>query len=136
MEGSSVGPHPFGAALVELPATRAYVRRIAEVEGDHARLAAHHYLRYLGDLSGGLAIARMVARHYGLAPEQLSMYRFDGIDKPTVYKDGYRLRLDGLGFTPEQERAYIEEVGRGFQHSKAVFRELDERSRGLVGTAA
>lgn len=120
----------------ELPATRAYVRRIAEVEHDHARLAAHHYLRYLGDLSGGQAIGRMVSRHYGLTEEHLSMYRFAGIDKPKVYKDGYRLKLDNLGLTPEQQEAFIEEAGLGFQHNKAVFQALDELSRRLSGAAA
>ncbi|NUL46606.1 biliverdin-producing heme oxygenase [Cellulosimicrobium funkei] len=123
-------------APAELPAARAYVLRIAEVEHDHARLAAHHYLRYLGDLSGGQAIGRTVSRHYGLTEEHLSMYRFVGIDKPKVYKDAYRLKLDSLGFTSEQEEAFIEEAGLGFQHNKAVFQQLDDLSRQRAGAAA
>lgn len=123
-------------APAELPATRAYVLRIAAVEHDHARLAAHHYLRYLGDLSGGQAIGRMVSRHYGLTEEHLSMYRFAGIEKPKVYKDGYRLKLDSLELTPEQEEAFIEEAGLGFQHNKAVFQELDVLSRQRDGAVA
>lgn len=123
-------------APAELPSTRAYVRRIAEVEHDHARLAAHHYLRYLGDLSGGQAIGKMVSRHYGLNPDQLAMYRFEGIEKPKVYKDGYRLKLDSLGLMPEQEDAFIEEASRGFQFNKDMFRDLDGLSRRLAGVAA
>src|SRR5699024_9372806 len=59
---------------VQLPATKTYVARINEVATDPARLTAHHYLRYLGDLSGGLAIARLVQRHYGIGAHQLNMY--------------------------------------------------------------
>jgi heme oxygenase (biliverdin-producing, ferredoxin) len=119
-----------------LPATRAYVRRIAEVEEDCARLAAHHYLRYLGDLSGGQAIGRMVSRHYGLTEDQLAMYRFEGIEKPKAYKDGYRLKLDTLGLSPEQEDAFIEEASRGFRLNREMFRELDGLSRRLARAAA
>jgi len=119
-----------------LPATQAYVQRIAEVEHDDARLAAHHYLRYLGDLSGGQAIGRLVARHYGLTKDHLAMYAFEGIDKPKVYKDGYRLKLDALGLAPDREDAFIDEAGLGFQLNKAVFQQLDELSRQLAGAAA
>ena len=43
------------------PATSRYVERIGEIADDPVRLIGHHYIRYLGDLSGGQAIATMVA---------------------------------------------------------------------------
>jgi heme oxygenase (biliverdin-producing, ferredoxin) len=108
-----------------VPATRAYLQRLVEVERDGARLAAHHYLRYLGDLSGGQAVGRLVSRHYGLAADQLSMYRFEGIGRPKDYKDAYRRKLDALGFSPTQEDAFIDEASRGFRLHREVFRELE-----------
>ncbi len=40
----------------------AYARRIASIASDPARLAAHAYVRYLGDLNGGQVVGRIVAR--------------------------------------------------------------------------
>lgn len=64
-----------------LPATEAYIAHLASIPAnDTVRWVAHHYTRYLGDLSGGQAIARIVARHYGATAEQLSFYDFAGIE--------------------------------------------------------
>lgn len=106
-----------------VPATLALVEHISSglsVE----RLLAHHYLRYLGDLSGGLAIGKLVARHYGIAPEALNMWRFDGIEKPKLFKDHYRATLDANDFSPAQQQAFIEESGLGYQLNQAVFADL------------
>src|SRR5690606_16606580 len=51
-----------------VPATEAYAARIREIgeEGWVAGLVAHHYTRYLGDLSGGQMIAKRVSRQHEL----------------------------------------------------------------------
>ena len=59
-----------------LPATIEYVARIKATAQATERFLAHHYLRYLGDLSGGQAVAALVARHYGIARDALTMYSF------------------------------------------------------------
>ncbi|MGO1182407.1 MAG: heme oxygenase (biliverdin-producing) [Micrococcaceae bacterium] len=119
-------------APVELSSTADYAERLREVANDPARLAAHHYLRYLGDLSGGLAIARLVQRHYEVSDDQLNMYTFASIDKPKLYKDAYRDQLDALGFTPEQQDDFIAEANRGFAYNKSVFVELGSYSDSLA----
>lgn len=109
-------PHP-------VPATVALAERIRS--GLPAeRLLAHHYLRYMGDLSGGLAIALLVGRHYGVDSEALNMYTFPDISKPKVFKDGYRDRLDSAALTPEQQDAFIEEAALGYKLNQAVFHDL------------
>ena len=113
---------------VQLKATEVYASRIREVTERPELLTAHHYLRYLGDLHGGLAIAKMVKRHYGLPDEQLQMYTFEGIPKPKLYKDLYRERLNQVGFTRPQEDAFIHEVLAGFEYHKTIFDELLEYS--------
>ncbi|MBK7529095.1 MAG: biliverdin-producing heme oxygenase [Piscinibacter sp.] len=51
------------------PAARAYAARIAEIErNEPVLLVAHAYVRYLGDLSGGQALRKIVARALGLVP--------------------------------------------------------------------
>lgn len=117
-----------------VPATLAYAARIEEVgrNEDPSLLLAHHYLRYLGDLSGGQAIGKLVMRHYGAPVEAMSMWHFEGIEKPKVYKDHYRELLDGYG-TEEQQAAVIDEAIGGFQLNRNMFLDLDKASKQLAG---
>ena len=112
-----------------LPATQDYVRHIRAAADDPARIVAHHYLRYLGDLSGGQIIGRLVERHYGIAQDDLSMWRFDGIDKHKPYKDEYRAKLDVYAVTPERVSSLLEEAAKGFTLNKALFRDLLTQSQ-------
>ena len=60
-----------------LAAGELYARRIAKAaEGDGTRLIAHAYTRYLGDLSGGQILQRLLARSLDLQPSELSFYDF------------------------------------------------------------
>src|SRR6195952_4929581 len=60
------------AGIALLPAGEAYARRIAEAaEGNGDRLIAHAYTRYLGDLSGGQILKRLLAKKPGLQPSEL-----------------------------------------------------------------
>ena len=92
------------------------------------RFLAHHYLRYLGDLSGGQAIAALVARHYGIPAEALSMYRFTELPKPKIFKDSYRELLDNAPLTEEQRQALIDETVEGFRINASLFAQLGRLS--------
>lgn len=111
-------------ATVCLPSTREYVRRIESTAGAPERFLAHHYLRYLGDLSGGQAVAALMARHYGVPAEGLTMYRFEELPKPKVFKDRYRTLLDDAPFTEAQREAFLDEAMAGFDLNAQVFDEL------------
>ena len=105
-----------------LPATAAYVERIRAVAvGPWTGYLAHHYTRYLGDLSGGQAIGAMIARHYGATPEQLAFFRFDAIDKPVVYKREYREALDALQVGDGELERIVAEAKIVFVYNAAVF---------------
>lgn len=123
---SGLGPEP-----IQLKATERYVQRLREVAAEPARLAAHHYLRFLGDLSGGLVIAKLVQRHYGIPQSQLNMYTFSSIEKPKLYKDAYRENLDRLQLNLEHQAWFVEEANLGFALNKAVFEELAEFTAGV-----
>ncbi|GGM18723.1 biliverdin-producing heme oxygenase [Micromonospora yangpuensis] len=107
-------------------AAAGYAARIRAVCADSPeRFIAHHYTRYLGDLSGGLHIGRSVARRYGLSDDfGVAFYRFDGIPRPKVYKDAYRARLDALPLSEPAEAALLEEVLVAYRHNTAVFADL------------
>ncbi|MGY5764017.1 biliverdin-producing heme oxygenase [Brachybacterium sp. DNPG3] len=105
-----------------LPATVRYVERI-EAASTPA-LLAHHYLRYLGDLSGGQAIGALVARHYGIPCERLTMWDFSEIDAPKRVKDDYRERLDRIVDAQVQEE-YLEEARAGYVLAGELFTALE-----------
>ena len=118
-----------------LPATRAYVERIGSVERPEA-LVAHHYVRLLGDLSGGQAIASLVARHYAVPDAALTLYRFDGIDKAKPYKDAYRATLDALQLDAETQALVVREAIRTFRLNQAVFADLEQARSGALRAAS
>ncbi len=108
-----------------LPATVAYVTHLrALAQSDNLRCLAHHYTRYLGDLSGGQAISRLVARHYGATAEQLSFYRFDDIGDIVKYKRAYRDGLNALTLSKEEVDDLVAEVDAAFTFNGAIFDEL------------
>jgi heme oxygenase len=108
-----------------LPATSAYIAHLRSLTGaDSVRCLAHHYTRYLGDLSGGQAIAALVARYYGASPEQLGFYRFDAIDSIVLYKRAYRDSLNRMTLPPGDVDALVAEVDAAFTFNGAVFDEL------------
>src|SRR5690625_4488391 len=61
-----IGEH-WRDVIDPVPATAEYVERIREVgrEGWMPAIIAHHYTRYLGDLSGGQIIAKRMVRQHG-----------------------------------------------------------------------
>lgn len=118
--------------LSAVPATADYACRIREVadEGWTAGIIAHHYTRYLGDLSGGQVIARRVIRQFGFGAEGASFYDFTALGDLTVFKNRYREVLDAYGEVlpePEQQRM-LDEVRAAYRHNTAVFIDL-ERER-------
>lgn len=108
---------------VDSPAAQRYRDRIAELSWGGA-LVAHHYTRYLGDLSGGQAMGRILDREFALDGEGLAFYAFGVRVKP--YKDGYRDRLDGLGLDTAEIERMVDEVKIAFGLNQAVFDELAE----------
>jgi len=107
-----------------LPATRVYADRVREVGGSLPHYAAHAYTRYLGDLSGGQIVKRMIERHYDLADGGLAFYTFPDIPKVKVFKDVYRDRLDGLDLDPAEMATTVSEAQLAFRLNRALFSAL------------
>lgn len=109
-----------------LPATQAYADALTTMGRESIEfLLAHHYVRYMGDLSGGLIIQRMVQRHYNIAEEGLNFYAFTEIAKPKPYKDRYRELLDTTDFSRSQKDAILDFAAESFELNRAVFVDLD-----------
>ncbi|MGW4567447.1 biliverdin-producing heme oxygenase [Streptomyces sp. NPDC004561] len=117
------------AGLSALPATRAYADRVREcAERWPGGYVAHHYTRYLGDLSGGQIIRDRAERTWGFPRkgDGVRFYVFEDIPNPAAFKRGYRELLDGIRADDLERQRVVAECGRAFAHNTAVFGALGE----------
>lgn len=115
--------------LEPLPATAAYAERVAECARDWpAGYVAHHYTRYLGDLSGGQIIRGTAEKTWGFERkgDGVRFYVFEGISNPAAFKREYRELLDAVNADDLEKQRVIDECKRAFALNTAVFRELGE----------
>ena len=107
------------------PGAKAYADELHELgPGSTTYLMAHHYVRYLGDLSGGQIISALVQRHYGINPEGLNFYAFDSIGKIKPYKDSYRRHLDEAEFSDTEKQEILHHAETAFETNRQVFVDL------------
>ncbi|AZA12575.1 heme oxygenase (biliverdin-producing) [Corynebacterium choanae] len=125
---AALGVRATQANITALPATAAYVDSINScvTNNDLLGLLAHHYVRYLGDLSGGQIIARRMMKYLALPAEALSFYDFSELGKIKPYKDRYREALSDLGerLSDAETHHMAAEATRAFHHNFALFSEL------------
>lgn len=108
-----------------LPTTRAYVERIRQVGATWpGGFVAHHYTRYLGDLSGGLFIGRLMARRFGFETNGIGFYLFDEIADPRAFKEVYREQLDAAPWDADEQERVIGEVLRAYRYNTELFEDL------------
>ncbi|MFJ8583503.1 heme oxygenase (biliverdin-producing) [Streptomyces sp. NPDC093595] len=115
------------ATATALPATAAYAARIEECARTWpAGYVAHHYTRYLGDLSGGQIIRDKAERTWGFARkgDGVRFYVFEQIPNPAAFKRGYRELLDRVDADDLEKQRIVDECRRAFDFNGAVFREL------------
>lgn len=113
-------------ALPVCPAAQAYAERLAELADHQAPLlAAHAYVRYLGDLAGGQALRRVVQRAYGL-PDGVGTRFFDFGPADRVARLGQQFRqaLDALPLDDAGRQALVTEACWAFEQHVRLFDEL------------
>lgn len=108
-------------------ATLAYAARLNELGNEWpAGLLAHHYTRYLGDLSGGRVISKVLAKGLPLTADNgLSFYEFPEIDSIPAFRTSYRENLDNLDWNDETRERFIAEVNTAFELNQNVFQSLE-----------
>ncbi|GAA3591984.1 biliverdin-producing heme oxygenase [Klugiella xanthotipulae] len=111
--------------IVPLPSTAAYVARLTEVAATwNGGFVAHHYTRYLGDLSGGQIIRTLIQRQFGFETNGVGFYLFDEIAKPKEFKDTYKEQLDAVDWDEAERNRVIDEVMRAYRFNTEVFNDL------------
>ncbi|WP_159943004.1 MULTISPECIES: heme oxygenase (biliverdin-producing) [unclassified Nocardiopsis] len=119
-----LGPD-WRARISPTPATRTYAARIAQMADHPAGFVAHHYTRYMGDVSGGQFIRRAAARAYGLTDEAgVAFYVFDGLGGLPGFRAGYRERLDSLDLDDGAAARMVAETRLAYQLNTEVFADL------------
>ena len=117
----SGGTHP----LVSSKAADEYAARIEASASWGGLYVAHHYTRYLGDLSGGQAFRAVLQREFALTDRGVGFYTFTEIPKAKPYKDAYRSRLDELGLDAADRQRVVDEVKVAFTLNQQLFAELN-----------
>lgn len=115
------------AGLEPLASTAAYAARIREVaQGWPGGYVAHHYTRYLGDLSGGQIIRGTAEKTWGFdrKGDGVRFYVFEEISNPAAFKREYRAQLDAVPADDLEKQRIIDEVKRTFDFNTAVFQDL------------
>ncbi|WP_405374378.1 MULTISPECIES: heme oxygenase (biliverdin-producing) [unclassified Microbacterium] len=121
-----IGDH-WRAAIEPLATTAAYTARIAEVGADWpGGFVAHHYTRYLGDLSGGQFIGKILARQFGFETNGIGFYIFEEIADPAAFKDVYREQLDAAPWDAAERERVIDEVLLAYRFNTELFVDLAE----------
>ncbi|MDR6868870.1 heme oxygenase [Microbacterium resistens] len=116
--------------IAPLTTTRRYVERIRQVGATWpGGFVAHHYTRYLGDLSGGLFIGRVMQRRFGFETNGVGFYLFDDIADPKAFKDVYREQLDAAPWDERERERVIDEVLLAYRFNTELFEELDQARR-------
>lgn len=109
-----------------LPVTEEYVARIRDASPQ--RFVAHHYTRYMADLSGGFYIDKALTAAWnleGLAGR--SYYAFAEIPDGNTFKDAYRSALDTMPVNAEQKKEMIEEVLVAYEYNIEMVAVLADR---------
>ena len=108
-----------------LPEAAAYVRAV-RAAAESAKLVAHGYARYLGDLSGGQILKPVLARTLDLPPSALAFYDFPGLASVEQQKLAMRDALNTLDPDGGDAEAIIEEAIAAFRHNIAVSQAVSQ----------
>jgi len=112
--------------LPVLPAAQGYVARLAAAEREApGHLLAHAYVRYLGDLSGGQILRRIVAQSLGLeGAEGTRFYTFGEPDQAPGLAQRFRAGLDAIKVDGAAINALVVEAQWGFAQHGRLFRQV------------
>lgn len=116
----------WATALPVLAAASSYAQRLQHLATHQPEaLAAHAYVRYLGDLAGGQALARVVRRAYGLAgPAGTRFFDFGSAEQVKALALGFRQGLDALPLGPAQVDSLVAEAQWAFGQHARLFEAL------------
>ena len=129
----------FGKEWVKLikasSSAKAYsdrIRHISQVSPE--LLVAHHYTRYIGDLSGGQILSNIAQKAMNISgTDGLRFYGFELIDNPKQFKLKYSQTLDSLPINQEMANLIVDEANLAFKYNMDMFKELEGNLIAVIG---
>lgn len=112
--------------ITPVPTAAAYAARVREIAAKDwaGGFIAHHYTRYLGDLSGGQVIRTIMQREFGFETNGVGFYLFDQIAQPKEFKNTYREQLDAVQWDDAERDRVINEVLAAYKFNTDLFVDL------------
>ncbi|BAY83724.1 heme oxygenase [Calothrix parasitica NIES-267] len=114
-----------------------YISRIREVsEKEPELLIGHAYTRYMGDLSGGQMLQKVVQSTLNLEGYQgTSFYHFEQIPDKTAFKNKYRQALDKVPVDDKTAEKIVSEANKSFSFNMKIAKELEQILIKSIGEA-
>ena len=121
-------------------AGESYLNRIREISRQEPELlVAHSYVRYLGDLSGGQGLKRIVRSSFDLPPEEgTQFYEFDEFstfEEQKEFKVKYRDALNSLPIDETTAQEIVNEANRVFRLNCNLLHALEGDIKTSLGEA-
>jgi len=111
-----------------------YVARIKEVSDFCPMLLiAHHYTRYIGDLSGGKVLKGIAQTALDVDDDGMNFYIFKDIQDEKEFKNNYRKTLDSLPLSQSQIDLIVSEANNAFKYNMKVFKEVEGNLISTIG---
>lgn len=113
------------------PATHTYAARLREVRAKRPELlVAHSYVRYLGDLSGGQILKRIVSGTFDLrSAKGTQFFEFGPPAVVAMAAHQFRLGLDAIAAAGGHSSEIVAEAKRAFIMHRDLFDELEATAR-------
>jgi len=126
------------AEIAPLPEGEVYVQRIHDVAAtDPLLLIAHAYTRYLGDLSGGQALQKIIRSALKLPDNQgTAMHEFEQLPTPEdkrAFKERYRDTLNSLPLDADTIQRIVAEANHAFHLNRDVVHGLEDEVKAAIG---
>ena len=129
------GPNWAEEIAIERAAIAYAAHLQALANGTPLALAAHAYVRYLGDLSGGQILARIVAKSLGLVPrEGVRFYDFGSSEDVVRQAKAFRFGLDQLTDDEVSAQMIVDEACAAFVRHRDLFEQLAPMSSAYLQT--
>ena len=108
-------------------AGKLYLDRIKEVSVlEPELLVAHCYTRYMGDLSGGETLKKIIRQTMNLSgPDGTNFYDFEDLDDRKAFKDKYRQAMNNLPLDLLTAQKIVDEANLAFDMNTKMLQELE-----------
>ena len=125
MDLKALAGEDWDTGLPTLPTAVNYSDRITFAAGeDGSLLIGHAYARYLGDLSGGQILKRLLAQNLDLDGDALRFYEFPAIADVAAYKLDYRKAIDRAGAALDDFSGIVSEGALAFGLNIALSQDV------------